>query len=444
MPNIKELIKKFVKDDYFRNTVILFVFTMATNVLQYVYKIFANRNLSKDEYGLLGALLSLIQLIAIGSSVLKMWSTKVFSQIHSYSNHREIGGTFRFFFLIIGGFSAILILLFFIFLDPLMKYYKAVNIVPFIFALGILMLEYIKIPFNSFLESFNIFMTRSIALFSLVAIKVVFLAVFLFIGFDLTAAMITVLTGYIGAFLLFAVFSLPKVTKIDMTREDSPGKKITQRSFTFLYKIGIAIFFGTLLQAFDMQIARGKFEEALSGDFATARDLGSIIYWIGTITLPLFFVSINNVMNKKQNFLPVFLKGMGIVIVVTGAGLATFLIGIKPFVNLYNPIYLSAVDTIRYYAISTVPYILITFMTNFFISLDRYKVFIPLTAMVAGQIALFYFFGTNATDLITIRFLSGLAILLFIVIYFLVMRKKFVKTGPVELSPVPPIEEETI
>ena len=38
------------KDRYFRNSAILFFFTFVGSVLQYVFQIYANRNLSKDDY----------------------------------------------------------------------------------------------------------------------------------------------------------------------------------------------------------------------------------------------------------------------------------------------------------------------------------------------------------------------------------------------------------
>jgi O-antigen/teichoic acid export membrane protein len=417
---------------------------MAINVSQYVFKIFANRNLSKGEYGLLGTLLSLIQIVGIVSVVLKTWSTKAFSQIHSYGNHRAIPETHRYFFKIIGIFLAVFAVLFLVFLDPIMKMYKAADTMPFYLLMGIIVFEYVKIPLHSFLESFGNFLGRSIALLSTIVVKVGLLGVFLFFSLDLTKTMWAILIGYIFGFALFIVFSLPKVSKVDFQKMDSPDKEITQKNFSFFYKIGLAIVFSTLLQAIDMQLARIRLDEAISGDFATARDLGSIVYWFGTITLPLFFVSINTAFHKKQNYLPVFIKGLLIVLGVTAVGLFGFLIAIRPFVNFYNPIYLSAIDAIRYYAISSIPYILINVMLQFFVSLDRYKIFIPLSILAGGQAALFYFFGLSIGSMIDIRFYSGFVILGFMMIYFIIMRNKFYKAETAEQIPVAPIEEDVL
>ncbi|OHD62575.1 MAG: hypothetical protein A2014_03480 [Spirochaetes bacterium GWF1_49_6] len=443
-PNLWKTVKGLLKDDYYRNSVILFIFTMANNVSQYIFKIFANRNLTKEEYGLFGALLSLTQIIAVVGVVLKTWSTKAFSQIHSYGNHRSIPGTYRYFFIIIGIFLAVFSGLFLIFLPSIMKIYKTADAAPFFLLMAIIVFEYLKVPFNSFLESFGNFFGRSISLLTMIVVKVLVLGVFLFFSLTLAKTMWAVLIGYIAGFILFVIFSLPKAAKIDFQKQDSPDKEISQKNFSFFYKIGLAIIFSTLLQTIDMQLARIRLGEALSGDFATARDLGSIVYWFGTITLPLFFISINNAFHKKQNYLPVFLKGLFIVLGVTGVGLLGFIVAIRPFVNFYNPIYLSAIDAIRYYAISCVPYILINLMLQFFISLDRYKVFIPLMLLALGQAALFYFFGQDMQSIIDIRFYSGIAILLFMAVYFFVMRKKFYKAEPDEMDPALPVEDETL
>ena len=83
---IKILFNKLAHDSYFRNSFIIFLFSLFINIGQYLYQIYSNRNLTKDEYGLLNALLSLMVIISIISAVFRQWSTKVFSEIFSYKN----------------------------------------------------------------------------------------------------------------------------------------------------------------------------------------------------------------------------------------------------------------------------------------------------------------------------------------------------------------------
>ena len=422
---LKKLIDRILSDSYYRNSIILIVFTTAISILQYVFQIYANRNLSKDDYGLMNTLLSLLTITCFIGSVLKTWSTKVFSQVYSLGSFKQSGKVFRYFY----KWAGICLLALLIAAIPsvpfLMTLYKTDNLMLFVLVYVMIFLEYIKIPLHSYLESFNRFFARSMAMFINSFARVGMLGIFLLMGMSLEKSLLAMIVGYLAGNSLFLIFSLPQFSKHPVEKPENADKVINTTDFSYFYKIGLAILFNTLIQNMDMQIARINLSEDISGDFATASVLGKTIFWVGGITLPLFFVSINEAFHRKAPYIKPFVKGLGIEFLITLGGLGFLLIIIEPFVRFFNPAYLNALDSIRYYAVAVIPYVFVNFFVNFYISIDKYRVFILLLVLVLIQSALMYFFGKTVLDIITIRLISGIVILGAMVGYFILRRNHF-------------------
>jgi len=434
---LSALINRAKEDLYLRNSVILLVFTVVTSVGQYFFQIYANRNLSKEAYGLLNTFLSFTMIVGFLATVLKNWSTKVFSEIYSHKAYSQISATYIYFFKIVGIIIAVFLAGSLLFQRRILGIYQTEDFHSYWLTLGVIVFTYLQVPFFSFLESFYNFLERSVAIFANMFIKLVLTAIFIFAGLRLYKAMIATVAGAVLGFLFFALFAYLKYKKLDTTKEEQPDKEQSLSvTPSYFFKIGFGTFFLTILMNIDMQVARANLIPELSGDFATASVLGKTVFWIGNITIPLFYVAINNAFNKQTSYMKPFLKGMGIVSLLTFGSLLGFFIIIRPFVNLFNPEYLNATDAMKWYAVSVVPYVFINYIGTFFISVNRYRVFIVGTVFALIYTAILYFFGSCVMSLIRIRLYAGIAILLFLLIDFFINRNRFYDTVSPDTSSI--------
>ncbi len=421
------------KDRYFRNSAILFFFTFAGSILQYVFQIYSNRNLSKDDYGLLNALLSLFMITGVVGTAVRTWNTKVFSQIYSLKTFGELKQFFLRFYAYIAGFLVIFIMLFLIFSEKVIQAYQTNLFWPFILLGSWLVLDYLKIPLFAFLESFHSFFYRSLALFSNSFFRVLFLMLFIYLHLTLNKVMVSQVFGVIISLVLFVVFTYKEVRSVKKNSIETPHTKLDAHGAATAFKIGLAILFNTLLINVDMQVARIHLSPVLSGDFATASVLGKTVFWIASISVPVFFVSINNAFYEKKPILMPFLKGTALLVLMTAGSLGSFLIFLKPFVHLFNPNYLSALSAIRYYTFSILPYVFINFLVYFFISTNQYWHFVLLIVLALLQTVALWFLGTSLNLIISVRLWSGILILAVMVVQlFFVLRGNQRKTNVFE------------
>lgn len=423
---IKKFFKRIVEDEYYRNSVILVIFAVIGSIGNYVFQIYSNRNMSKDDYGMLNTLLSLLMITGVFTGILGQWSKKVFSEIKSHNVTNQLKTGFIYFFKFVGFFSALFIIILVLFYGQITTVYKMNSFIPLILLLITLILDYIKIPFVSFLQSYTYFLEQSIANTINIAFKLIFTAIFIFFtGLNLNNAMIALAIANLISLLFFILFTYLKIRKIDHKKANKQEKIITSQKLDFFFKIGLTALFMVLLNNIDMQIVRINLTKNMSGDFATASVFGKIVLWIGSITIPIFYVSINDKFHKKKPYMKEFLKGMAIIILSTLGAYILIVLFARPFVNLFNKSYLNAIPEIKYYALSVIPYVLINVFVNFFTSINRYKSFFVFLAMAIGQGVLLYFFGTNIDSIISIRLYTGIAILLAMITYFIINRNKF-------------------
>ncbi|MBL8994686.1 MAG: hypothetical protein JNM63_15175 [Spirochaetia bacterium] len=434
-------------DAFVRNSAIIFFFSFAGSVANYVYQIYANRNLSPADYGLLNAILSLTIIASVVGDIIRQWITKCYSEIHSFKTYGAIGATTWYFLRVIAFLLAFLLLASLLLKNSFPSLIKADSPIGLLYLFIITALGYLSIVPGAFLDSFHEFFLRSWLGFAGVLMKLGMLFAFILIGFNMERALLAHLlgTGFTLALLFLGARHINASLK-DQLKEQSKKKSdprtsgkpvVDSRDFRLFFKIGSASIFTTFALNMDMSIARLVLDPNGSGDYATASTFGKAVFFLSVVIQPLLFVSVNDAYNRRLPFAPVLAKGLGFMGLMGIGGTVGLWLFIKPFASLLNPTYIKTIPSILFFALSILPYIFINFFATFFVSVNRYRIFVLSLGLLGLQAFLLYFWGREIHAFIAIRLATGGLILAVMVLYFFWRRKNFHFVQPIPQEPAP-------
>lgn len=424
---LRRLFTSLRSDAFVRHSAVIFFFSFAGSVANYVYQIYANRNLSPGDYGLLNAILSLTIIASVVGDIIRQWITKCYSEIHSFKTYGSIGPTTWYFLRVIAGLLAFLLLTSLLLKGSFPSLIKANSPIGLLYLFIITALGYLSIIPGAFLDSFHEFFLRSWLGFAGVVMKLGMLFVFIYLGFNMERALLAHLLG--TALTLALLFLGARYVRTSLEKKSSiktAGKPVVDsKDFRFFFKIGSAAIFTTFALNMDMSIARLVLNPDGSGDYATASTFGKAVFFLSVVIQPLIFVSVNDAYNRGLSFGPVLAKGLGFMGLMGIGGTLGLWLFIKPFASLLNPTYLKTIPSILFFAVSIFPYIFINFFATFFVSVNRYRIFAVCLGLLGLQALLLYIWGREVHTFIAIRLATGFLILFSMIFYFLWRRNKF-------------------
>ncbi|MBN8215259.1 MAG: oligosaccharide flippase family protein [Spirochaetes bacterium] len=418
---------RVAKDRFFRNTVLLTGFTLLGSLANYVWQVFANRNLDPAQYGLLNALLASTALFSIFGEVFSQWALKGYTELAAHQRASGLGGLTRFFSLRIGLLATLFIIIAAVgtLLNP--GFFKLTSLQEVPLFAAMLLLYFASILPAAFLDGHQRYYLNAIGGFLGAGVRLGFLALFLYSGLSITKALSSHLLSILTVFLFITLASLLVARRLP-GREEAPGAPPKAQELFYFFRIGLSSIFLTLILNQDMLLARYRLDPASSGQWATLSVFGKAVFFAATAALSILFVSVADRFHKRLPYGRAFLKslaGVGGIALLGTMGLAIF---IQPFLAFLNPAYRSLVPEVMIFAVTTLPFIFIKFFAVFYVSVNRFRVFLPMLALALVQAGLYSALGTTLHRFLWIRGISGFLILAAMAGYFAWKRGKFYPT----------------
>lgn len=417
----------FLKNPYIKDSAIIFIFSFSGSILNYLYQILCNRNMTKDHYGLLNSLISLLFIVSAFIPILKQWMVKILSEIYVKNAHHQVLGLFKRYYLILAitalaaGLAAKAGLT--SYFDNLMKSQNEQGAY-FLLILLWATINFANVPIVSFLESYNLFFKRSVAIFAADTLNIAVAGLFIYLlNFNVHLALGAKSISVAGGFLLgvfFAGQTIAHYRKKDTGVNRS--EKVKSVHISHFFQIGLGAICLNILLNFDMALIRINFAPELSGNYATISVFGKTLYFIAATTIPLFYVKSSEAYQNNDPVKPLLLKGFAVTTVLATAGYLGLSLFIKPFISLLKPGYLASTPDILAYALAMIPYVYTQMLIVFFMAFNCYKIFWLLALLTLGQILLVSFEHQNIQNVIQIRLISGLCILLVLGLYLLYLK----------------------
>lgn len=423
----RERVGRIARDAIFRDTFWMTGINLVASVANYLWQVYANRNMDPGDYGLLNALLASTILVSLLGDVLRQWALKSFTELASHKRHGGLMATARFFSIRIAW--AALFLVAFALGSTLLfpGLFKIQNLSHGLLFSGLVFLTFALILPGVFLDAFQNFRIHALGNFFSSMFRLGLLALILVQGMTLAKVLaVHLLSVVFQGLYVFGVawWVLRKIPD----RAESAGQTPSSQDLPYFFKIALSSVFLTLLMNQDMALARIALSPQASGEYATLSIFGRAVFYASTAALPVFFVSVSDRFHRKQPYGEAFFKSLAGIGGVALLGMIGLVIFLKPFLSVLNPAYHHLIPEILMFAAGGLSYVFINFFSLFYVSVNRYRVFVPLIGLALLQAALFLFLGKTIHDFVLLRSMTGALLLACMLGYFFYKRGRFYPT----------------
>lgn len=413
---MKEKIKSTLRHPLISGSAVIFLGTNIGNVFNFLFNLFMVRNLTPVDYGVLVGLIAIITLLAQMADSITPF---VVNYAAIYFAVGELGKAKTLFFKILKlsiAIGIVVLLVFVVFASPIGSFLKIQNPTNIMIAGLCIFFGFLSTLNRAFLQAKLAFIYLAIIVF--VASFIKFLSGVFFIGQGLGVQ------GALFAFILafFIPYLISFIPLKQLLHRSQLKEKIELRKM-MKFGIGsvISVFAVTAFVTTDILLVKHFFSPSLAGLYAGMTIVGKIVYFfsapIGSVMFPLIVQKYA----KKQNYHTDF--RLALVLIGLPSILLTSVYFLLPdlviqFVMKRDE-YLTAAPYIGFVGIFFTFYSLITVMVNFFLSIQKTYIFLPVLVFALLQGVGIWFLHDSLMQVLTVSMLaSGLLLLTLLLYYF--------------------------
>jgi O-antigen/teichoic acid export membrane protein len=291
-----------------RDNITLAVGLLAFGMAGYIFHFYAGRKLGPEEYGVLGALLSVLYLVNILILFVQLAITKAVSNFKEKKEEGKIAyllkhGTKK--YIAYGLASAIIIAA----ITPLLRYYLDIKTwIPF-FVIALMMLFSYILSFNiGVLQGLQRFKGLATVYWGQAITKVGMGILLMGIGLGATGGM----TAFALSYLVAWIISIMLVAKISRANEEKIHNNILKKSIPLLIVLGSL----SLMYSVDVILVKHYLQTAEAGYYTALSTLGKVIFFASNSVSFVMFPKISETKTKKENRSTLY-KSILLIILIT-------------------------------------------------------------------------------------------------------------------------------
>ncbi len=407
---IKKYITRIRNNEFLRSTFTLFIATMLMNFFGYLFHFYVGRKLGPVDYGVYGALSSILYLLTVPYTAIQITITKFVSNFKMSNEYAKIK------YLIIGSIIklsiyGIIFVAVFLSLSRIIANFLHIETLTPLFLLGLLFIISILIPINrGVLQGLQDFKNLGYSYIMEGFVKL--LSGIILVGLGLGV------NGAIGAIILS--YLIPFIFTFYFLRFIFREKKIafpTKNIYVYSFPVFITTFLLTAFYSIDVILIKHFFSAQEAGYYWATSLLGKIVYFAsGAVTLVLFpqvnELNLKNIAHKK-----IFHRALILVSLIGGSITAFYFLFSKFTVNLlFGNQYLAIREFIGFFSLAMALFSLVYVICFYNLSLNRTGFIYILLSSILLETILIYLFHETIMQVIFIllALLSFLLLSLFI------------------------------
>ncbi|MDP3987533.1 MAG: oligosaccharide flippase family protein [Candidatus Levybacteria bacterium] len=413
---MRKIIKDNLKHPLISGSLIIFSGSIFTNLFNVIFNLFMSRNLSVPDYGTLASLISLILLPAMGVSA---FVPLIISFGGSYFVKGELGkvrGLFISLVRLCGVMGIFLFLIFLLFSKQIGSFFNINNSSLIVLAGVGVLINYVGTINIALLQAKLAF--KFLTLINLLSsfIKVAFGVGLVYLGFSIG--------GAVWALLLS--FSLPYFfTFIPLRFLFDRNIEHVQISSRELIKYGVpsAVTQFALLSFImtDIILVKHFFDPKTAGLYAGLSLVGRVVFFFSAPINTVMFPLIVQKYAKKENYHNTFKLSLFLVCLASACLVVFYFIFPKFALTFFlkNADYLSVAPLLALFGIFIGVYSILSLLTNFFLSIKKTKIYIPIGIGAFLQAILIWFFHDSFLQIIMVSLvITSLLLILFLLYYW--------------------------
>jgi len=414
------------KDNLIKDSFVLFVASSIVNISNFVFHMYATRNLKPEEYGALATLLGIIMVISMPCMSLQMSIVKKTSILKARNILPGIGGLFidaSKWLLIIGIFT---FSVFFFLADPIKNFFN-LNDKKLVYILGCVLLMYFVIPVvRGILQGMQKFFSYGFNMIADALFRLSFLILFIYLGFGVYGALATTffsgLCAYIiGFFMIVNIISL---------KSPKPGETTSFKDvLTFALPVLFSFLGFSLLGYIDLFIVKHFYPKEQAGFYAVTSIIGKAFLFFPSAVVMALFPKVSehyelNINPKKMLYKSMFLT---MIISLLGIIFCYFLPEFVLWLLTGGGKYYAIKEIVRLFGIAILPLVLLNVIINYNLAVHNYAfIFVVYIGIILYTVIL-WFFHSSFYVVLSVLFVMNLLILVFSIITIELNQRKAIK-----------------
>jgi O-antigen/teichoic acid export membrane protein len=411
------LITKLLKHELISGTFYIFLGSMVANVMAFLLNLFFARNLSLADYGIFASLLSIITLaVIIGNSITTI-IVKFAATFYTNNDNAKLKNFYKKSAWLVAGFS-IFIFLFFTLTSPLLSNFLHLDNNYYLVLVGLAVAAF-------YLQTLNLAFLQGLMKFGFISvinaigstIKLLVGVLFVYLGFRVFSGLWAVLSMGLGAFL---VGFIPLRKVLSQKIESSVAINFREVA-NFALPAFISVLFMTSFTSTDVLLVKHFFNPQSAAFYAGLSLVGKVIFYFTAPIPAVMFPLLVKRQTTGKSFINIFYLSLLLVL------LPSLLICICYFIfpDFIIKLFLGGRD---YYQISKylgifgiylTIFSLVNVCVNFFLSLGKTKIAIPVVIASLMQIILICVFHTTFYQVISISLIITFLLLIVLLFEFL-------------------------
>ncbi len=399
-------------------TVIVSLGSFIGSFFSYLLQVYLGRTLSVSDYGTFNALLSLMIILGIPT-------TAVTTSLIKYVAKLEVQNRFDILTHLFNKLSAYALLFGILLFCMVVSFSKVIGnylnitdmyaIYAFGISLGVSLLSITPYSYLQGLLRFKAFAFSTVVGSFLRLILPIMLLTFVSIGISgvfLGMAMAVILGFVVSLFLLKKNFTSYNKQTIDVKTQ---VKMIVKFSITTtLVTVGL-----NLLNNVDVLLVKHYFDADTAGIYSSIVTVGKVfLFGASTVTL-VMYPQISQLYAANKEYLARFKQFVTFQIILVALGIICFYMFSPLIISvLFGDKFISAAEYLPKFAVFVGLYILIYFMTMYFLAINKTKVFVLLLLGVIAQFILLSAFHDSVNSVINVNILVSMLLFLSTLLYY--------------------------
>lgn len=421
---VGEKMNKVVRHPIIWGSGIIFLGSIIGNICNFLFNLFMSRNLSFPEYGTLASLSSLMMLSALPvGSVLPM--IVYFSASYFAKGELDmVRGLYRKVTIPFSFIGILLFIIFFVFSNQIATFFQIQEVSYIVLISIMVLLSFVSVANYPLLQAKLAFgyivSINSLSAFLKLSLSIVLVLLGYSIGGIMWAFIISAIIPYFLSFFPLRFLFSSKVTNPDI----SLGK-----IFFYGAPAAVSTFGLTSLITTDIVLVKHFFNPEAAGTYAVLSLAARVIYYFSAPVASVMFPLLVQKHTKGENFHN-DLKISLFLVFVCSVAILTFYILFPSFViNIFSrkPVAPSVVSLLIPFGVFISLYGLVAVLTNFYLSINKIKVFIPLLLGSVLQVVLVALFHETLFQVIIISLSITALLLIVLLLYYFKLYGKISK-----------------
>lgn len=391
--------EKLIKDNIF-----LAAGMLVFGASSYLFHFYAGRKLGPDDYGTLGALLSLIYIATIIILFVQLAITKAASNLHIKKEDRKIVYLLKHSrkrYWMYGIISALIILA----ITPLMRYYLHIALwTPFLAIALILTFTYIQSLNIGIMQGLQNFKGLMLVYFGQGLTKVGAGVILIAIGLGVAGGIGAFALSYLVGLLLTIPF-LSKLSKMPQERFDAHN--VLKKSLPLLIVLSSL----SLMYSIDILLVKHYLQLAEVGYYTALSTLGKIVFFASNSVTFVMFPKISETKTERENRFTLYKSLILITLISAPIVLFYFLFPGTVISLLFGSQYLAIKNLVFLFAVVMALYSIIYTLCFYNLSLNKTKFIYTLLISNVAQITAIMLFHNSVQQVVYVM-LAFMALLL--------------------------------